>query len=363
MEEQSSPTPLAMEVETSTPAPQQQPPLHRNPLAIVNIVLIGIGAVAGPLILRAYFVHGGSRKWLSSFLQTSGWPLLLPHLIFHRRKDGISPLFLMPPRLLAVSAALGVAIGLSDFLYAYGLADLPVSTSSILISTQLVFTAFFALVVVRQRFTAFSINAVVLLTVGAAMLGMNGSGSDRPEGVSRAAYYVGFAMTIGSAATYGLVLPLMELSQARLAGRSAGSYSLVLEMQVVIGIGATAFCIIGMIVNKDFQAIPREAQEFGLGQVGYYSLLVGAAIVFQFFFLGIIGAIFYGSALLAGVIMTLLISVTEVFAVIFFHEHFNGTKGVALGLSLWGFVSYFYGEIQTNAKQSDIPPITEHFVV
>ncbi|KAM0924799.1 hypothetical protein ACQ4PT_004717 [Festuca glaucescens] len=242
-----------MEVETSTPAPQQQPPLHRNPLAIVNIVLIGIGAVAGPLILRAYFVHGGSRKWLSSFLQTSGWPLLLPHLIFHRRKDGISPLFLMPPRLLAVSAALGVAIGLSDFLYAYGLADLPVSTSSILISTQLVFTAFFALVVVRQRFTAFSINAVVLLTVGAAMLGMNGSGSDRPEGVSRAAYYVGFAMTIGSAATYGLVLPLMELSQARLAGRSAGSYSLVLEMQVVIGIGATAFCIIGMIVNKDFQ--------------------------------------------------------------------------------------------------------------
>ncbi|XP_047083414.1 purine permease 3-like [Lolium rigidum] len=360
-----------MEVETSTAAqqqaasPEQQPPpLHRNMLAIVNVFLMAIGAVAGPLILRAYFVHGGNRKWLSSFLQTAGWPLLLPPLISRRRKDGSSsPLFLMPPRLLAVAAGLGVAIGLIDLLYAYGLAYLPVSTSSILISTQLAFTALFALVVVRQRFTAFSVNAVVLLTIGAAMLGMNGGSSDRPEGVSRAQYYAGFAMTIGSSAMYGLVLPLMELSQARLAGRLVGSYSLIVEMQVVMGFTATAFCAVGMIVNKDFQAIPHEARVFGLGQGSYYSLLVGSAIVYQFFFIGIIGAIFYGSALLSSVIMTLLISITEVIAIIVFHEPFNSTKGVALALSLWGFVSYFYGEIQTNAKQSDIPPNIEHLSV
>jgi hypothetical protein len=111
------------------------------------------------------------------------------------------------------------------------------------------------------------------------------------------------------------------------------------------------------------QAIPHEAREFGLGQGGYYSLLVGSAIVYQFFFIGIIGAIFYGSALLSSVIMTLLISITEVVAIIIFHEPFNSTKGVALALSLWGFVSYFYGEIQTNAKKSDIPPNIEHLSV
>ena len=82
------------------------------------------------------------------------------------------------------------------------------------------------------------------------------------------------------------------------------------------------------------QAIPGEAREFGLGQAGYYLLLAGSAIVYQFFFLGTIGAIFYGSALLAGVIMTVLIPVTEVLAVLFFHEPFNGTKGVSLALSL-----------------------------
>jgi drug/metabolite transporter (DMT)-like permease len=129
-----------------------------------------------------------------------------------------------------------------------------VSTSSILISTQIAFTAGFALLVVRHRFTAFSVNAVVLLTLGAATLGINGAGSDRPEGVSRAQYYAGFAMTLGSAAIYGLVLPVMELSQARLAAGSVrGTYSLVVEIQFVIGFTATAFCTVGMLVDQDFQ--------------------------------------------------------------------------------------------------------------
>lgn len=121
-------------------------------------------------------------------------------------------------------------------------------------------------------------------------------------------------------------------------------------------------CFNGRITINQMQAIPGEAREFGLGQVGYYLLLAGSATVYQFFFLGTIGAIFYGSALLAGVIMTVLIPVTEVLAVMFFHEPFNGTKGIALALSLWGFVSYLYGEVRAKAhkSESDKPPNTVH---
>jgi drug/metabolite transporter (DMT)-like permease len=83
------------------------------------------------------------------------------------------------------------------------------------------------------------------------------------------------------------------------------------------------------------QAIPGEAQEFGFGKAGYYLLLAGSAIVYQCLFLGTMGAVFYGSALLAGVILTVLIPVTEVLAVLFFHEPFNGIKGIALAFSVW----------------------------
>ncbi|XP_040246405.1 purine permease 3 isoform X1 [Aegilops tauschii subsp. strangulata] len=398
-----------MEIEATPLSPQQQAyndgggsdqragagtgakPLYRNPVVVVNFLLMAVGTVCGPLLFRAYFLHGGTRKWLTCLLQTAAWPLLLPPLcvsFFSRRRrqreesaTEAAPLSLMSGRLLAATVAIGLVIGIIDFLYAYGLAYLPVSTSSILVSTQLAFTAVFALVVVRHRFTAFSVNAVVLLVVGAAMLGLNGGG-DRPAGVSRAQYYAGFAMTLGSAALYGLVLPLMELSQAQHAARAgaAVTYTLVLEIQMVIGITATAFRAVGMLVNREFhtmmdavilrgpkeylmnlvQEIPDEARRFDLGEAGYYFMLVSSATAFQCFFIGTIGAIFYGSALLAGVIMTLLISVTEVFAVIFFHEPFNGTKGVALAISIWGFISYFYGEIRTNEQQSNTSTDKEH---
>uniref|UniRef100_K3ZVE4 Probable purine permease n=1 Tax=Setaria italica TaxID=4555 RepID=K3ZVE4_SETIT len=234
--------------------------LLRNPLLVVNFVLMVVGTAGGPLFLRAYFLHGGARKWLSAFLQTAGFPLLLVPLCvsFSRRKKaaGGTPFFLMTPRLLVASAGIGLMTGLDDLLYTYGLAYLPVSTSSILISTQLAFTAAFALLLVRQRFTASSVNAVVLLSVGAAMLGMN-AGGDRPAGVSRAQYSAGFAMTLGAAALFGLVLPVMELSQARHAARPGAApvtYTLVIEMQLVIGLTATIFTAVGMLVNNDFHS-------------------------------------------------------------------------------------------------------------
>ncbi|XBI84688.1 hypothetical protein VPH35_092935 [Triticum aestivum] len=339
----------------------------RDPLLAVNFLLLAVGAACGPLLLRLYFLRGGSRKWLSSLLQTAGWPLLLVPLCFsfssRRRRRGrqgddataSSSVFLMTPRLLAASAVVGLMTGADNFLYAYGQAYLPVSTSSILISTQLAFTAAFALLLVRQRFTGSTVNAIVLLSVGAAMLGM-GSGGDRPAGVSGAQYAVGFGMALGAAALYGLVLPVMELSQAwhaARAGSAALTYTLVVEIQVVIGLTATAFCAVGMLANNDFQAIPGEARQSQLGQPGYYLLLVGTAAVYQCFCLGIIGAIYYGSALLAGVIITVLLPVTEVLAVVFFHEPFSGTKGVALGLSLWGLASYFYGEVRNKAPEAE----------
>ncbi|XP_044968738.1 purine permease 3-like [Hordeum vulgare subsp. vulgare] len=328
-----------------------------KPLLVVNFLLLAVGTACGPLLLRLYFVHGGTRKWLSSLLQTAGWPLLLLPLcasFYSRSRRGRSPegvavaggVLLMTPRLLAASVVVGLMTGADNLLYAYGQAYLPVSTSSILISTQLAFTAAFALLLVRHRFTASTVNAVVLLTVGAAMLGMD-SGGDRPTGVSGGHYAAGFGTTLGAAALYGLMLPVMELSQASHDG--ALTYTHVLEMQVVIGLTATAFCAVGMLVNNDFQAILGEAREFELGQAGYYLLLVGTAVVFQCFCLGAIGAIFYSSALLAGVIITVLIPVTEVLAVVFFHEPFSSTKGVALGISLWGLASYFYGEVPNKA--------------
>ncbi|KAK8967614.1 Purine permease 1 [Platanthera guangdongensis] len=322
-------------------------------LLLLNILLLLVGGIGSPLILRTYFIHGGNRMWFSAFLQTAGFPFLLIPLIFsflRRRSDNRSSLISLTPPLLVYCTILGLITGLSDYLYSYGMSFLPVSTSALLISTQLGFTAIFAFFIVKQKFTASSINAVVLLTFGAVVLGVHASG-DRPNGESKAKYNIGFLMTLGAAVVYALVLPLVE-HMYKYAKKEV-TYQLVMEMQFIIGLSATVFCAIGMAINKDFEAIGRETKHYGLGRAEYYLVVFFSTIIAQFFFLGLVGTIKYSSALLSGVIVAVCIPVTEVLAVFFFHEKFSGEKGVALALSLWGTGSYFYGEYNDHKRRKN----------
>jgi Purine nucleobase transmembrane transport len=62
---------------------------------------------------------------------------------------------------------------------------------------------------------------------------------------------MGFFLMVATAALYGLVLPLIELTYKK-SGREI-TYTLVMEMQFIMAASATAFCAVGMAINKDFQ--------------------------------------------------------------------------------------------------------------
>ncbi|EYU21537.1 hypothetical protein MIMGU_mgv1a018814mg [Erythranthe guttata] len=322
---------------------------------IINCIILAVGNCGGPLIMRLYFVHGGKRIWFSSWLETGGWPIILAPLIvsYTRRRRtaaaGKAELYLMKPRVFVAAAVIGVLTGFDDYLYAYGVAKLPVSTSALIVASQLAFTAVFAFLMVKQEFTAYSVNAVVLLTLGAVVLGLHTSG-DRPEGESSKEYMVGFLLTVAAAALYGFILPAVELTYKK--AKQAVSYTLVLEMQLVMCVFATSFCTVGMLVNNDFQAIAREARAYELGETKYYIVVLWSAIVWQCFFLGAIGVIFYSSSLLSGIVITVLLPATEILAIIFYHEKFQAEKGLSLFLSLWGFISYFYGEMKKDKNKN-----------
>lgn len=115
-----------------------------------------------------------------------------------------------------------------------------------------------------------------------------------------------------------------------------------------------------------WQVIAREARDFKIGgSVFYYALIMTTGIVWQGFFLGAIGIVFCASSLASAVLISVLLPVTEVLAVVCFREKFQADKGVALLLSLWGFVSYFYGEFKSGKKvldkaqpqETELPPI------
>ncbi|KAI6687843.1 hypothetical protein NL676_024671 [Syzygium grande] len=152
-------------------------------------------------------------------------------------------------------------------------------------------------------------------------------------------------MTLGAVVLYGFVLPLVELMYKK--AKQVVTYSLVLEIQLVMCFFTTAFCTVGMLV------IPREARDYELREAQYYMVLVWNAIIWQFFFLGTIGIIFCTSSLFSGIMIAMLLPVTEILAVIFFQEKFQVEKGMYLALSLWGFASYFYGEFKLAKKEKE----------
>ncbi|KAF9609891.1 hypothetical protein IFM89_018976 [Coptis chinensis] len=324
------------------------------PLLLLSCAFVAIGIIGGPLVSRLYFLHGGSRRWLSSCMQTAGFPILflpLLSLFLQSRSQGVLPsVFFMEPKLFISSAFIGLLLGLDNFLYSLGLSYTPVSTSSILFSTQLAFLAVFAFFIVKQRFTAYSINAVILMTLGAILLGLRTNG-DRPAGVSNGQYLLGFILTLGSAALLGLIWPLIELSYAK--AKRPVNYAVVLQFQTNLAIFATLFSLTGMVINKDFQAIGREAKVYGLGNGMYYLVIGAGAVVWQLSFIGGLGVIFCANSLLNGVLSAVLLPITNIAAVIFYQENFNGIKAMSLVLCLWGFTCYFYGEYKMSKKLKD----------
>ncbi|KAL3631878.1 hypothetical protein CASFOL_024862 [Castilleja foliolosa] len=320
----------------------------------ISFFILVIGICGSPLLTRLYFIHGGKRLWFSSFLQTGAFPIILiPLLVAYTRrlhKSTGTKLFYMNPRVLAAASVIGILSGFCSYLYVYGFSLLPVSTASLILASQLVFTAVFAFLLVKQKFTAYSVNAVVLLTLASAVLAMHTS-SDRPAGESSKAYILGFVMTLGAAVMFGLLMPLVELTY-KLANQTV-TFTLVLEMQLVIGFFATAFCTVGMVINNDFQAIAREARSYELGETNYYIVVVWLAILCQLYSFGVLGIIFSSSSLVSGIVVAALLPATELLAVIVYHEKFQVEKGVSLFLSMWGFISYFYGEFKYNNSNSN----------
>ncbi|WJX58528.1 hypothetical protein P8452_43973 [Trifolium repens] len=143
--------------------------------------------------MRLYFIHGGKCVWLSSFLETAGFPLMLLPLtvsyikrrhINHRPQPSTTTVITteklniisMKPPLFFGTASIRILTGQDDYLYTFSVARLPIFTSTLIMCSQLGFIAVFAFILVKQKFTAFSVNTVILLTVGAGVLAMHTRG-------------------------------------------------------------------------------------------------------------------------------------------------------------------------------------------
>lgn len=298
-----------------------------------------VGFPTSSLLSRIYFSNGGKSKWLISWTVVAGWPISLLILIPTYFILGVFP----TPFNLKLTLSyifLGFLASADNLMFAYAYAYLPASTAALLSSSTLFFSAFFGYFLAKNKIDSSTINSVVLITSAIVIIALD-SDSDKYSYVTDQQYITGFILDIMGSALHGLIFALLELVFVKFLGRR--SFHVVLEQQVMVSLFGFLFTTIGVIVNKDFQAMKSEARSFKGGESSYYSVIIWIIVMFQLGILGSIGILFVGSTVLAGIIDAMRVQVTSIAAVVLLHDPMSGFKIVSLVITFWGFASYIYG--------------------
>ena len=312
------------------------------PLLVINFVFLFVGSVSSSLLSKYYFIHKGKSIWVSTWVQCAGFPLLilpifLPYYLF--KSTTRKPFTLFTPNLLLLSLFIGLLLGLNNLLFSWGNSYLPVSTSSLLLSSQLAFTLILSVIIVKQKITFSNLNCVILLVASSVLLGL-GSSHDKPAALTRSKYFVGFFSTIGAGLLFALYLPVMERVY-----RKVYCYAMVMEMQLIMELAATVLATIGMAIKGGFSEMKAESRPGGFdkGTTAYWATVFFNVVTWQLCFMGTAGMVFLTSSLTSGICMTALMTMNVVAGVVVYGDPFGGIKAVSTVLSVWGFCSYVYG--------------------
>ncbi|XP_050221445.1 probable purine permease 4 [Mercurialis annua] len=306
-------------------------------LLIINYLCLFVGSVSSSLLSKFYFIHKGSSRWVSTWVQSAGFPLLIiPIYLFkspHRR-----PFNGFTPTILTLSILVGLMLGLNNLLFSWGNSYLPVSTSSLLLSSQLVFNLILSVIIVKQKITFQNLNCVVLLTLSSVLLAL-GSSHDKAKTLTTAKYFIGFFSTVGAGLLFALYLPIMEKIYKKVY-----CYQMVMEMQLVMEIAATALATVGMASDGGFSEMKRESREvFDKGEKLYWVTVMSNVVTWQLCFMGTAGMVFLTSSLTGGICMTALLAMNVLGGVLVYGDEFGGVKIVSTVLCCWGFSSFVYG--------------------
>ncbi|TKY72640.1 purine permease 4 [Spatholobus suberectus] len=324
------------------------------PLLVLNYLLLFVGSLSSSLLSKYYFIHKGSSKWVSTWVQCAGFPLLiipicLPRLLKHTKRK---PFAHFNPKMLLYSVFVGIMLGFNNLMISWGVAYLPVSTSALLLSSQLVFTLMMSAIIVKQKITFSNLNCVILITLSSVILALD-SGHERPEGLPKRNYFTGFFCTVGAGLLFALYLPVMEKVYKRVY-----CYEMVMEMQFVMEIAATVLATAGMAWGGGFSEMKEEARRvFDEGSAVYWVTVMASVVTWQCCFMGTAGMVFLTSSLTGGICSTALLSVNVLGGVVVYRDAFGGLKAVSTVLCVWGFCSYVYGMyikmVQEKARRSN----------
>ncbi|XP_048594677.1 probable purine permease 8 [Brassica napus] len=333
-----------MEIESF---PITQPKNYRRWLRISIYVFFVLSCQALSTILgRLYFENGGKSTWMGTLVQLIGFPVLFLFRFLSKTKTPKStdislrkfPSFIT---LGSVYIVTGLLVSANSYMSSVGLLYLPVSTFSLILASQLAFTAFFSYFLNSQKFTPFIVNSLFLLTISSALLVVNTDESQSTTNVSsRVKYVIGIICTIGASAGIGLLLSLVQLILRKVLKNH--TVSTVMDLVAYQSLVASCVVLIGLFASGEWKTLTSEMENYKLGKAPYAITLASIAISWQVYTIGVVGLIFESSSVFSNSITAVGLPIVPVVAVIVFGDKMNTSKIFSIILAIWGFISFVY---------------------
>ncbi|KAL2322942.1 hypothetical protein Fmac_027321 [Flemingia macrophylla] len=321
-------------------------------------ILLLTGQCTATLLGRLYFDKGGKSRWTASFVQSAGFPILLP-LLFYSQKHAKSTKHPnidscktkpKPSMICSFYLAFGLMMTAMDLLYAYGLQYLPLSTFTLVCASQLGFNAIFTFFLNSQKLTALIFNSIVVLTISVALLAINTESEDTKH-LPKEKQIIGFFCSLAASATFSLHHSLLQIYFEKVI--KTETLSAVMNMNFYPMLIATCGGSVGLVASGDWKNLQTEMKEFENGRVSYVMTLVWTAVMWQIACIGMLGLIFEVSSLFSTVIGNLELTITPILAVMGFGDKICRVKVIAFLLAIWGFLSYIYQHYLDDQKNKE----------
>lgn len=302
---------------------------------LAYIVLVLVGESSYTLLCALYFKGGGNNIFLVAILETIGFPILIPISIYFSTKSiqELSNKTIMA----TVYTFFGLLEAGCGVLDAIGIQHLPVSTYSLISTTQLAFNAVFAFFLNSEKLSLSTLNAVFLLTISSSLLIFQPNNDQ--AGKARAGnFVVGFSSTLAGSIIYALTLSLTQLIFNKIIKKE--TFSSLLNMIIFKSLIATLALLAPLLASGGWQVTTREMETFQHGRAAYMAILVAIAVSSQLQAIGSLGLILEVSSLFSNVIATVGLPIVPILGAIFFHESLDGIKVISIISAVWGFASY-----------------------